>query len=169
MSETKFSLRLPSDLHEWLQTFAKNEQRSVNSQIVAALQELRQQSGTGGIVDEPAGKKPSWAALRRATHEERLRRLHAWADQAAHDSLQWYNLLEADDLIHSRLEAVNPRLAALRLLAANRLEELAAAPPPPPPVKKARDLDILVVLGERDEEKRAQLMREYQAQRQSGG
>lgn len=42
-NDFKFSLRIPSDLHEWLQEQADEERRSLNSYILYQLQIIKKQ------------------------------------------------------------------------------------------------------------------------------
>lgn len=42
-SDFKFSLRIPPDLHEWLQKQADEDRRSVNSYILYQLQLIKKQ------------------------------------------------------------------------------------------------------------------------------
>lgn len=42
-NETRMTLRLPCDLYEWLKADASDNLRSLNSQVVAILEEYRQE------------------------------------------------------------------------------------------------------------------------------
>lgn len=46
-NETRFTLRLPPDLYEWLKQDAKRKRRSLNSQVVEFLDSYRLTAGKG--------------------------------------------------------------------------------------------------------------------------
>jgi hypothetical protein len=53
MEESKFNLRLPKDLYEWLKMFADSQSRSTNAQIVQILKEERDRQAARAKSDVP--------------------------------------------------------------------------------------------------------------------